>query len=103
MDRIINTALVLIDVYLWLFKKYGLAMFVTRKACRHAAVGRAKWTAFWNTPVRDHRDLVHSASDLIAKLREERARAASIAFGNAHAKFAIEFDRANPGQYAMAA
>lgn len=77
MDRIVNTALVLIDVYLWLFKKYGLALFVTRKVCRHAAVGRAKWTIFWNTPVRDHRDLVHSASDLITRLREERAIAAS--------------------------
>lgn len=81
MDRMINTALVVISMYVWVFKKYGLAAMVTKNVCRHAAVGRARWQAFWNVPVRNHRDLAMSASDLIASLRAERARAAFDGYG----------------------
>lgn len=93
MERLINTALVLIDVYLWVFKKYGIAAMLNKKVSKHAAVGRAKWTLFWNTPVRSHRQLTHSASELIASLRAERERAASIAIGNFNAWYAIEHDK----------
>lgn len=72
MERLINTALVLVSVYVFMFRKYGMASMFTGKVARHAAVGRAKWTLFWNTPVRDHKDLLHSASDLVARLRAER-------------------------------
>lgn len=74
MDRLIMTALAVIGMYVWVFKKYGIMAMATKKVCRHADVGRAKWQAFWNVPVRDHRQLALSASDLIAKLRAERAR-----------------------------
>lgn len=99
MNRVINTALVLLSVYVFLIRKYGVIPLMTGNIARHAAVGRAKWTAFWNTPVRDHRALVHSASDLIARLREERRRAASIAIGNTLAWYAIEHDK----RYGLAA
>lgn len=73
MDRIINTALVVTSIYLWAFKKYGVMALFTKKVARHAAVGRAKRT--WLGPVRSHRQLTMSATDLIASLRAERARA----------------------------
>jgi hypothetical protein len=75
MERLINTTLLVLSMYLWVFRKYGIASMMNRKVSRHAAVGRAKWRAFWNVPVRDHRQGTFSASDLIASLRAERARA----------------------------
>lgn len=75
MDRIVSTALVLIGVVFWMLKKYGAIPLLTGHIARHAGVGRAKWQAFWNVPVRDHRQRTYSASDLIATLRAERSRA----------------------------
>jgi hypothetical protein len=74
MDRLISTALVVFATYVWVFKKYGAVAMFTKQLAKHAAVGRAKWTIFWNTPVRDHRQLTLTASDLIARLRAERER-----------------------------
>lgn len=74
MDRLIMTALAVIGTYVWIVKKYGVMVVFTKKVCKHAAIGRAKWTAFWNTPVRDHRDLAMSATELVSRLRAERAR-----------------------------
>lgn len=93
MDRFINTALVLISVIVWMVKKYGTIPLLTGHLAKHAGVGRAKWTIFWNTPVRDHRQLALNATELITKLRAERERLASIALGNAHAQYAIDYDR----------
>lgn len=73
MDRIINSALLAIGMYLWVFKKYGIFAMFSKKVAQHAAVGRAKRT--WFGPVRSHRQLAMSATDLIASLRAERARA----------------------------
>lgn len=77
MERLIMTALAVIGTYVWVFKKYGIMAMATKKVCRHAGLGRAKWQAFWNVPVRDHRQLcMESASEMIAKLRAERDPAA---------------------------
>lgn len=102
MDRIINTALLTISMYLWAYKKYGILALATKKVAQHAAVGRAKRT--WFGPVRSHRQLTMSATDLIASLRAERERLTSAAIGNGVAAFAIAYDR--PGRhsgYAMTA
>lgn len=72
MERIISTALVLISIMVWMVKKYGALPLLTGHIAKHAAVGRAKWTFFWNNPVRDHRQRAYSASDLILLLRAER-------------------------------
>lgn len=73
MDRIIDTALMVVGMYLWVFKKYGIFAMFSKKVAQHAAVGRAKRT--WFGPVRSHRQLSLSATDLIASLRAERAQA----------------------------
>ncbi len=75
MDRFINTALLIIGILAWMVKKYGTIPLLTGHLARHAAVGRAKWTIFWNTPVRDHRQLTSNAMELVNTLRAERAQA----------------------------
>lgn len=77
MERIVNTALIAIDMYLWIYQKYGIMTLLTKKLSRHAAVGRAKRT--WLGPVQSHRQLTLSATDLIESLRCERIAAAGYA------------------------
>lgn len=74
MERIINAALITVSMYVWVFKKYGILAMFTKKVAKHAAVGRAKHT--WLGPVRSHRGLaMMTASDIVARLKLERARA----------------------------
>lgn len=82
MDRIINTALVLLSVVVWMLKTYGALPLVrsmrTGKIAKHAATGHASRRAAMHWLGSGHRleGLRTPASQVIAKLRAERAQAA---------------------------
>lgn len=82
MDRLINTALVLVSIAVWMLKTYGalplMRSMKTGKIAKHAATGHASRRAGMHWLGAGHRPLGHAtpASLVIARLRAERARSA---------------------------
>ena len=76
MNRWIATALMVFGVMVWAYKKYGVVALMAKRKCRHAGIGRARRTWFWNRGTLNHRDLMYNASDLVDRLRAERAELA---------------------------
>lgn len=76
MDRLINTALVLISVMAWMYRKYGMLPLLTGKVAKHAACGRASRKAAMHWLGSGHRleGLRTPAAQVIANLRAERSQ-----------------------------
>lgn len=81
MDRIINTALVLVSIVVWMLKTYGTLPLVrsmrTGKIAKHAATGHASRKAGMHWLGSGHRleGLRTPAAEIIANLRAERRQA----------------------------
>jgi len=76
----INLTVLLVGAYKTM-RIYGIAAVISGKRCKHAAFGRARRTYvfLWFGNIGEHTLTLCSATDIIAKLQQERARAAALA------------------------
>lgn len=84
MDRLINTALVMLSIVVWMLKTYGALPLVrsmrTGKLARHAAMGHASRRAGMHWLGSGHRleGLRTPAAQVLAKLRAERLQSSYV-------------------------
>lgn len=72
-ERLVTAALATISFYVLIYRQYGVITMFTRKYAKHAAIGRARFRFFNRI---QHRITDYSATDLVAKLQMDRAKAA---------------------------